>query len=616
MSGIIGIVRLDGAPVDRRLVQRLTESQSFRGPDAQEIWVNGNVGLGHTLLKTTEESELEHQPFTFGNDLWIVADARVDARPELIAELQAHGHKEVGGAPDVELILRAYEVWGEDCVEHLLGDFAFGIWDGQRQKLFCARDQLGVKCFYYAHIGSCVIFSNSIECIRRHPAVSGRLNDLAIADHILFEMNLDQAGTSFADIQRIPPAQKASWTRDGVRLSCYWTMPIEEPVFYKRASDYTDCFMELMGEAVSDRLRTNRVGILMSGGLDSPALAAVACKLSRERGLHLELKAFTTTLSFGPDEGYYAALVAKHLGIPIEYRDGDEESIHPNWEQAQFHTPEPVSNTAVLPIHPTQWDHIGQYSRVFLQGGGPDNALSIEWKPYVSYLLRNRRYGRLLRDAGLYLAWHRRIPFWGKISGKFRKSEFDGAHGPSFPPWLNKDLVSRFHLHARWESYYSPPPAVHPVRPLNYALFQIHGELQKLFRSHDAECTQAPVEVRYPFLDVRLLRFFLAIPTIPWCRSKYVIRRAMKAMLPEQVLRRPKEGLATDVIMERLELSRPADFTAAPELHAYVDTTLLPATAGTDVWASGSILLARLLNHWLQSSYHYGHNATEEVVSK
>ncbi len=616
MSGIVGIVHLDGAPVDRRLLQRLTEFQAFRGPDAQQIWASGNIGFGHTLLKTTEESEQEHQPLTLGDDVWIVADARVDARRELIAELQAHGHKNLAGVPDVELILRAYQVWSEDCVDHLLGDFAFGIWDGPRQKLFCARDQMGVKCFYYAHIGSCVIFSNSLDCIRQHPAVSDRLNDLAIADSLLFEMNLDKATTSFADIQRLPPANKAVWSRDGMRKGSYWTMPIEEPVFYKRAADYTDRFMELLKEAISDRLRTHRVGILMSGGLDSPALAAVALEVSKERSFHLDLRAFTTTLSFGPDEGYYAGLVAKHLGIPIEYRDGDEESIHPDWERSQFRTPEPVSNTAVLPIHPTSWDEIGLSSRVFLQGAGPDNALSIEWKPYVSYLLRNHRYARVLHDAGLYLAWHRRIPFWGKISRSFRKAESNGVEGPSLPVWLNKDLVSRFNLRARWESYYSPPPSIHPVRPLNYALLQVPGELQKLFRGHDAECTQAAVEVRYPFLDLRLLRFFLAVPPIPWCRSKYVIRRALKGLLPDAVLRRPKEGIATDLIMERLESDRVAPLAPAPEFHTYVEAGQLPATARGEMWAAGSILLARLLNHWLQNSYHYGHNAAEEVVSK
>ena len=433
MSGIVDILQLDGAPVDRHLLQRLTDFQSFRGPDAKQTWLNGNVGLGHTLLRTTEESERETQPFTLGDGIWIVADARVDGQQELIAELQSKGQQIPPGSPDVELILRSYQVWGEDCLDHLIGDFTFGIWDARQKQLFCARDQMGVKCFYYAHLGSCVIFSNSLGCIRRHPSVSDRLNDLAIADLLLFERNLDQATTSFADIQRLPPAHKAIWSSDGMRQKQYWTAPVDEPVFYKRADDYTDRFMELTRQSISDRLRTQRVGILMSGGIDSSTMAAVACDLSRERSPSLDLRAFTTITSFGPDEGFYAGLVAEKIGIPIEYLDGDEESIHPNWENAQYHTAEPPGSTSALPIHPTSWDRLGIDRRVFLQGEGPDNALCIDWKHYVSYLLRQRRYGRLLRDTCSYLATHKRIPFWGPISSVFRKDEYQGPLLPSYP---------------------------------------------------------------------------------------------------------------------------------------------------------------------------------------
>jgi asparagine synthase (glutamine-hydrolysing) len=615
MSGIVGIVHLDGVPVDRAVLQRLTDFQSFRGPDAKQIWLNGNVGFGHTLLRTTDESEHERQPFTLDGNTWIVADARVDAQLELIAELLARGQSVQPGTADVELILRAYLVWGENCVEHLLGDFTFGIWDGPRQRLFCARDQMGVKCFFYANIGSRVIFSNSIECIRQHPAVSDRLNDLAIADLLLFERNLDQATTTFADIQRIPPAHKATWTVGGSRQSRYWTAPIEEPVFYKRADDYTDRLMELLKSAVSDRLRTQRMGILMSGGIDSPALAAVACDLSRERSLNLDLRAFTGIVSFGPDEGFYAGLVAEQLGIPIEYRDGDEESIHTNWEQVRFHTPEPASNTGVLPIHPTSWNQIGRHSRVILQGEGPDNAFSVEWKPYVSYLVRQRRYVRLFLDSCSYLASHRRIPFWGKISTAFRKAEHDGPTGPSFPGWINKSLESRLGLRARWESYYSPPPALHPIRPLNYALLHIPGEFQDLFRSHDAEITQSTVEVRYPFMDLRLLRFLLKVPPIPWCRSKYLLRRAMKGKLPDAVLRRPKEGMPAATLMERIERGRTALLTLAPEFQSYVEAEKLPIKSPDNMWAAGGIMLARLLNHWLQYSYRNAYNSAVEGIS-
>ena len=603
MSGIVGILHLDGVPVDRALLQRLVDFQSFRGPDAKQIWLSGSVGLGHTLLKTTDESEHEQQPFTLGNEVWIVADARIDAQPDLIAELEANGQVVTPGTTDVELILRAYRVWGDDCVEHLLGDFSFAILDGPRKRLVCACDQMGVKCLYYAHLGSCVIFSNSIGCIREHPAVSDRLNDLAIVDVLLFERNLDQSTTSFADIQRVPPACKSVWSSEGLRQSRYWTAPIEEPVFYKRAEDYIDRFMELLTRAVSDRLRTQHVGILMSGGLDSPALAAVARGLSRERFLNLDLRAFTTIVPFGPDEGFYAGLVAEQLGIPIEYRDGDEESIHTNWEQVDFRTPEPANNTGMLPIHPTSWDQIGTHSRVFLQGEGPDNAFSVEWKPYVSYLVRQRRYRRLLLDSCLYLASHRRIPFLGKISAAFRKSEFGIPTGPVFPNWINKDLESRLSLRGRWESYYRPPPAVHPVRPLNYALLHIPGEFQDMFRSHDSEVTQSIVEVRYPFMDLRLLRFLLIVPPIPWCRGKYLLRRSMQGKLPEAVLRRPKEGTPTALLFERIERGRAPLVQTAPEFQRYVEIEKLPISAPENMWVAGGIMLARLLNHWLQHSY-------------
>src|SRR5881396_678940 len=193
MSGIVGILNFDGAPIDRALLRRMTDFMTFRGPDEQQVWVDGNVGFGHTLLRTTFESEHEHQPFTLDGRTWIVADARVDAQADLIAKLAARGEEVKRGITDVELLLRAHHVWGEDCVDHLLGDFAFAIWDGPKRRLFCARDHLGVKPFFYAHLGATVIFSNTLDCIRRHPAISDKLNDPAIADFLLFDLNQNPA---------------------------------------------------------------------------------------------------------------------------------------------------------------------------------------------------------------------------------------------------------------------------------------------------------------------------------------------------------------------------------------------------------------------------------------
>ena len=168
MSGFVGIAHLEKLPVERSLLQHLADFLCFRGPDATNIWLHGGVGLGHALLRTTEESEREHQPFSLDGKIWIVADARVDARGELIEKLRSHGHENIAvDAPDVELILRSYIVWGGDCVLHLLGDFSFAIWDETRQQLFCARDQMGVNPFYFAHLGSLVVFGNTLDCIRQ-----------------------------------------------------------------------------------------------------------------------------------------------------------------------------------------------------------------------------------------------------------------------------------------------------------------------------------------------------------------------------------------------------------------------------------------------------------------
>src|SRR5437899_9715369 len=231
MSGIVGMLNLDGAPVDCSLLRRMTDYLAFRGPDKQRVRVTKNVGFGHALLRITEESEREEQPFTLDGRRWIVADARVDARQELIAELRAREQKELASdATDVELILRAYCVWGEDCVKRLLGDFAFAVWDEPRRRLFCARDHLGVKPFFYTQLGETVVFSNTLDCIRLHSWVSPDLNDSAIADFLLFGANQEIDTTSFRDIRRLPPAHTVTWSNGNMQRRRYWALPMEEPI--------------------------------------------------------------------------------------------------------------------------------------------------------------------------------------------------------------------------------------------------------------------------------------------------------------------------------------------------------------------------------------------------
>ena len=139
MSGIVGIVNLDGTPVDRPLLEKMTDFMALRGPDARGIWLDGHIGFGHTMLRTTWESANEQQPCSLDGQVWITADARVDGRADHVQMLAAKGCDDLKNATDPELILHAYQAWGESCVEHMLGDFAFAIWDGHRRRLFCAQ---------------------------------------------------------------------------------------------------------------------------------------------------------------------------------------------------------------------------------------------------------------------------------------------------------------------------------------------------------------------------------------------------------------------------------------------------------------------------------------------
>src|SRR5437762_10683384 len=157
----------------------MTEALRPCGPDAQDVWLDVSVVLAHASLHTRDEAP-ERQPRSADARLWITADARIDARACLVAELGARADHDLDSESDAALILRAYQVWGERCVEHLLGDFAFAIWDAERRRIFCARDHFGVKPLFYAQVADTLVFSSTLDCVRLHPGISSDLDDRAI----------------------------------------------------------------------------------------------------------------------------------------------------------------------------------------------------------------------------------------------------------------------------------------------------------------------------------------------------------------------------------------------------------------------------------------------------
>jgi asparagine synthase (glutamine-hydrolysing) len=278
LSGFVGIVNSNGAPIDRRLLDRLTSGMSYCGPDHQGVWCDEWVGLGHALLGTEPTpSDDQHQPYALDGRAWIVADARIDGRIELSRELRSRGRAVTALTPDARLILHAYEAWGERCVEHLVGDFAFAIWNRAERRLFCARDHFKVVPFYYARTENGLLFGNVLWTLRAHPEISGTLDERTIGDYLLFGINMDHAATTFAEIRSLPPSHTLSDEHGTIQVRRYWQAPEEvEGPYPERPEEHVARFRTLFDQAVTDRLRANRAGPHLSGGMDSTSVAATA----------------------------------------------------------------------------------------------------------------------------------------------------------------------------------------------------------------------------------------------------------------------------------------------------------------------------------------------------
>jgi asparagine synthase (glutamine-hydrolysing) len=287
MSGIAGIFNLDNRPVEGSDLSQMVGMLERRGPDGSDTWQEGSVGLVQTMLVTTPEEYLERLPHVSAQyGLTIVADARLDNRDELIAVLgfSDRGHEKPG---DSELILGAYRKWGEHCPEKLLGDFAFVILDTREQKLFCSRDHFGIRPFYYYHDpGRLFVFASEPRAILVLKQVPYRINEARIADFLITQLEgIDKTCTFFENVYRLPPASSLSITPSSMRQKQYWRL--EPGPEMKLGSDraYGEAFLDVFTAAVRCRIRSNGVvGAMLSGGMDSGSVAAVANRLLTGQG--------------------------------------------------------------------------------------------------------------------------------------------------------------------------------------------------------------------------------------------------------------------------------------------------------------------------------------------
>jgi asparagine synthase (glutamine-hydrolysing) len=458
---------------------------------------------------------------------------------------------------DAESILNAYEKWGDDCVKHLLGDFAFAIWDDRRKRLFCARDHFGVKPFFYTHTGNSFNFSSSLNVLK----VSTELNEIAIGDYLLFGVNQDQSTTIFKEIQRLPPGHTLTVENNQFKIQRYWTPSLPPEVRFRDPETYVERFSELLDSAVADRLGTGRVAISMSGGLDSTSLAAIASK-------HAEVAGFTVVYdSLIPDEERrYSSLAAKHLGLPITHLNADAYSLFDGeMDQAEPFLISPLT---------------GQFNDLLRLCAG-----------FAPVALTGYDGDSLMNEP--------RIRTRTRIRRMLRKNDYHGF----FPEWIDESFAMRTNLRERLRDFWvkredGKRPAA--MRALKSNIWTA------LFEGYDPVATRLNLEVRHPFIDLRLVEYLLAIPAVPWCVDKHILRCAMKNKLPEAVLNRHKTGLAGDPALQlvrRASVRWLDSFEVSPQLRAFVNLdrrrSVVEEETADGRWAS---LRVFALNYWLTHS--------------
>lgn len=597
MSGIVGLFRRNGAPVEQASLDRMVEAVRHRGPDRQGVWCAGTAGLAHAMLWTTPESLREILPRAERHSgRAITADARIDNREDLIRELGMAGPD--SDITDSEIILRAYDKWGEDCPSRLIGDFAFAIWNERRQEFFCARDAMGIKCLYYFASPDLFAFGTEIKSLCALPEIPARLNELRILDYLanLFD---DREITFYRDIRRLPAASTLIVGRGSVRVTKYWTLDPKTELKLSSDAEYTEAFHACFSECVRARLRSAfPIGSALSGGLDSSAIACLARQqLEPSRPLHtfsLIFPSLPPALLAHIDERSYIEDVLQLGGFQPHFVRADELSPLTDLAQIHHHLDEAYFE-GNLYLHWAMYRAAKREGvRVFLDGLDGDTTVSHGFE-YLADLVRYLRF-TTLRKEGRLLSKHlgytpRQIirefcikplcPTW--VYTAWRRLHGRPADAGVLRTFLAEAFKTRIGYEARVKSL------VVTKRSCTRSAREKHWEMMNFpLYAHALEVADKAsaafnVESRYPFFDRRLLELCLSLPAAQklgqgW--SRLILRRAMAGVLPESVQWRPsKANLSPNFYTRLLERDGPvledvilADSSA---LEPYVDTTAL-----------------------------------------
>ena len=506
--------------------------------DRRTVWTDRTVGFGWRGPADGAGRRAPSPHAESRSGLAVTASARLDERTSLCAALGIP-QPERAGLPDSALVLRAYERWGSECPQHLLGDYAFAVWDRPQRTLFCARDHVGIRPFFYTLTPDRFLFASDVGALLAAPGVSDELDERAFATRLASAVRPLGAHTLFRAVRRLPPGHSMTVTCAGSRIERWWC-PENVPAVPIREDDVlAEALRAVLRQAVADRVRgAHRVGVHLSGGLDSSGIAAFASRALRGEG-----RPAPPAFSWQGPPGGEAGTTAEHRRIEaVCRREGlrvvycppavDQLVAYLGRDGARDLNRE-LNEEAVFP----RAAELG--TRVLLSGWGGDEGISFHGFGYYPELLREGRLGKLWQEMGkwgprrpLAILAHAALPLaFPRTSSTIRL--WRNGRGEPF----RRGSFVRPEFGRRAPMLPRRPPNPVAVRMAQISMLQ-RGHLAERMDGWATAGAHYGVEYRYPLLDRRVLEFALGLPAEQFRRAgqgRWLMRYSLRSLLPAEV---------------------------------------------------------------------------------
>lgn len=554
MCGIAGILKFNPQEtIDQNRLLAMRDSLWHRGPDEGGILTDGRAALAHRRLSIIDLATGQQPMANRDQTVWISYNGEVYNFRELRTRLEALGAR-FSTRSDTEVVLRAYEFYGEDCVEHLHGMFAFAIWDAPKQRLFLARDRLGIKPLYFAISDSQLLFGSEIKAILAEGSVRPEFNR-GVLPEFLASRYVTGTETFFKGINKLLPGHTLSWTAStGFRKRRYWKLSAAPQGPERSRADYVDMVRTSLKDAVQSHIIADvPCGLFLSGGLDSSILASLMTQVSSDP-VHSFSVAFSEAHA---NELDYARLAAQHAGTHHHEVLVSPESFFSALPHLVWHEDEPIAWTSSVPLHAVSRlarDHV----KVVLTGEGSDELfLGYDYRYRVTHW--NRRFGAMYEKLPRALRNGVASAIRGLPGGARRYAERTFLALDTDPRHMFFENFSVFRHELRNallspEHGFTENPHVNALKHYHAAgddalQCMSHADLQtflvELLMKQDQMSMAASIESRVPFLDHRLVEQVATIPAhekLRFWQTKALLRDAVKDLVPRAILERRKMG--------------------------------------------------------------------------